>query len=771
MSTTPQRLGKYELQTHLGGGGTGEVWQSYDWQAQCSVAIKLLHPDLLQSDPHFMTSFMHNWQTIIALHHPNIVQVYEVNISRPSASNGIDTTTPYIVMDYIEGHTTLAEYIQRTSRANKFPPVTDIISLFTQLASAIDYAHTQGIVHGNIKPTNILLNTANTQQLSSGEPMLIDFGIASLPSNKSSLSPFYLAPEQVKGQPARPSSDIYGLGMILYEICTGVLPFHGQSFVAIMMHHIHTLPTPPMLINPHIPAALSEVILRAIAKDPSTRFATASLLADALAEACSIKQTPLLTLNKTQAESTEPLSYPTSGPLPLFSTGPQPPLPIASILGVAQPYSDTPGQYPTVASQDNSPLISSQPITAPHVPTRAPQHLPTPASQLSGKISTPSSIQIVTPPPAGSKQASKSRRNHFSSPLPMTIAFLFLLLIIVVALATSTFLHLASQSTSTSSAVVGHVFFQDDALGHDDLLRLELHAVPPPPQGQRYYAWYQNAAGQTFPLGPLTLNQGTFGLLYPGDAQHTNLLSIVQTVFVTLEKASTIIPATPPSHAKVYQASFAMASLPYIQHVLYMQPNFPSHSSLITGLLETIKGMNDKAGSIVDSLQGTHDYALARRQAIRIIEMIDGSSYALSSGDLPTNLPSLASVPVGLLSSPSQPGYLATLQTEIAKIQQTAGENSTLRQHAQNVSTALTDLQDWIQQMRTYDLQLLQAPDLSTSAMLSSALQLQQFAQDAYTGRTIPPNQSPQPIPGSAGAYQAFTEAQYMATLDVKKVS
>ncbi len=76
MSTTPQRLGKYELQTYLGGGGTGEVWQSYDQQAHCTVAIKLLHPDLLQSDPHFITSFMHNWQTIIALHHPNIVQVH-----------------------------------------------------------------------------------------------------------------------------------------------------------------------------------------------------------------------------------------------------------------------------------------------------------------------------------------------------------------------------------------------------------------------------------------------------------------------------------------------------------------------------------------------------------------------------------------------------------------------------------------------------------------------------------------------------------------------
>ena len=709
---------------------------------------------------------MHNWQAIIALHHANIVQVHEVNISRPSASSSISSTTPYIVMDYIEGHTTLAEYIQRTSRANNFPAVSDIVSLFTRLASAIDYAHAQGIVHGNIKPANILLNTTNTQQLSCGEPMLTDFGIASLPGNKSNMSPFYLAPEQVKGQAARPPSDIYALGMILYEICTGVLPFHGQSAVAIMMHHINTLPTPPMLINMQIPAALSEVILRAIAKDPDTRFATASLLAEALAEACSIKHTPHLTLNKPQSGSTEPRYYPTSGPLPLFSTQPQPPLPIAPILGVAQPPSDTSGKYTSVASQDNqenSLMTNSKPITAPSL------HMP--ASQPSGNIptTTPSSIKTVTPPVAGSKQAFKFHPNNFSSPLPMTIVFLFLLLIVIGALAISGLLRSGHQSAGTPSPVIGHVFFQDDALGHDDLLHLELYAIPPPPQGQRYYAWYQNAAEQTFPLGQLTLNQGTFGLLYTGDAHHTNLLSTVQTVFITLEKTSNTNPTTPTSNAKVYQASFAMTSLPYIQHVLYMQPNFPSHSSLISGLFETIKSMNDKAGSIVDSLQGTHDYALARRQATRIIEMIDGSSYARSSGDLPTNLSSLASVPVGLLSSTTQPGYIAALQTEIDKIQQTAGDNTALRQHAQNVSSALTDLQDWIQQMRTYDLQLLNAPDLSTPTMLSPALQLQQFAQDAYTGRTIPPNQSPQPIRGSAGAYQALTEAQYMATLDVQK--
>ena len=98
MSTNPSRLGKYELRKLLGRGSTGEVWKGFDLQARSDVAVKLLHPDLLQTDPNFMTTFMKEWQSISSLHHPNIVQVHEVNISRPSTSSG---TTPYIVMDYI----------------------------------------------------------------------------------------------------------------------------------------------------------------------------------------------------------------------------------------------------------------------------------------------------------------------------------------------------------------------------------------------------------------------------------------------------------------------------------------------------------------------------------------------------------------------------------------------------------------------------------------------------------------------------------------------
>ena len=254
-----------------------------------------------------------------------------------------------------------------------------------------------------------------------------------------------------------------------------------------------------------------------------------------------------------------------------------------------------------------------------------------------------------------------------------------------------------------------------------------------------------------------------------GDSNHTNLLATIQGVLVTLENAGNTTPRTPSTH-KVYQASFAAASLQYIKHILYMQPGFPTRASLIAGLFETLSGINDKAGSIVDSLRGG-DSSLALRQATRIIELIDGSAYARSSGDLPPSLPDMLALPVGLISSPTQPGYIGTLAGQVDKVRQTAGDNTQLRQHAQNVSYALADLSDWIQKMRSYDVQILKATNLSDPAIISAALQLKQLAQDAYTGHTIPPNQGPLPLLGSAGAYQAYVECQYLATLDIKKVS
>src|SRR6266567_2513132 len=286
MSTRPQRLGKYELLEQLGYGGMAEVSKALDTHLQRLVAIKLLHANL-KEDPHFIVRFEREAQLIASLHHPNIVHLHDFQI----ASSEEEGAIAYMVMEYIEGQT-LADYIRTTSGRGNFPSPTEIVQLFTSIGLAVDYAHQQGMIHRDLKPANILLDQRNTTRNPMGEPILTDFGLARLLGTSSATltatqlsTPLYISPEQVSGYAGDERSDIYSLGIILYEMVTGALPFQGDSPTAVMAQHLTATPPSPALINPSIPAALVMVTLRCLAKDPAARFPSASSLAAAIAEA------------------------------------------------------------------------------------------------------------------------------------------------------------------------------------------------------------------------------------------------------------------------------------------------------------------------------------------------------------------------------------------------------------------------------------------------------------------------------------------------------
>ncbi len=281
MSTNPIRIDKYELQELLKRDDVAEIWKAFDTQARRYVAIKFLRANL-QADPDFMARFQREMPVIAALHHPNIVQYNDYSISQ---SSGPGIITAYIVMNYVDGGT-LADYTQNTSRQGKFLPVADIVRLFTTIGMALDYAHKQGIIHGQLKPTNILLDKRNMSRNSTGEPVVTDFGVLKLLGGSVGTTgstggwrsgvPLYTAPEQITGSPGDERSDIYSLGIMLYEICAGTPPFSGNNPANVMMQHINTIPTLPALINPALPAALTTIIMRSIAKDPWARFPSAS---------------------------------------------------------------------------------------------------------------------------------------------------------------------------------------------------------------------------------------------------------------------------------------------------------------------------------------------------------------------------------------------------------------------------------------------------------------------------------------------------------------
>ena len=316
MSTELQRLGKYELRERLASGGQGEVWQAFDVQLRRFVAIKQLNT-YLQTDPDSIARFEREARFIASLRHPNIVQIHDfLQLANPSDSS---TTTAYMVMDFIDGPT-LGDYIRNTSRKRQYPSASDVVTIFAAVSLALDYAHQQGMVHRDIKPANIMLDKRNPHGKPMGEPILMDFGIAKLQGSSAETTkvlgtPLYVSPEQARGQSGDKRSDLYSLGIILYEVMTGLPPFLGASIPGILMRHHLENPEPPERTNPAISPSVSAVILKSIAKDPDARFSSASAMTRALAQALNVPIPPELEMTPTLLALAPTLSSDVTSPL------------------------------------------------------------------------------------------------------------------------------------------------------------------------------------------------------------------------------------------------------------------------------------------------------------------------------------------------------------------------------------------------------------------------------------------------------------------------
>ena len=273
-----QTIGKYKIVEHLGRGGMAEVYKAYHENLDRYVAIKLMHP-FLADDKEFLGRFQREARAMAAISHPNIVDVFDFDVQ---------DGTYYIVMAYISGGT-LKEKIEELAVQGVHMELTEAIQIVLEVADALAFAHSRGMLHRDIKPANIMLNER-------GAAVLTDFGIAKMMSGPSHTAtgamigtPSYMSPEQGLGQPGDERSDLYSLGVLFYQLVTGKLPYDADTPLAVVLQHVNNPVPDPRLLNPDLPDLIEEVLYRTLAKKPEERFPSVHEFARELRQA--VRQT------------------------------------------------------------------------------------------------------------------------------------------------------------------------------------------------------------------------------------------------------------------------------------------------------------------------------------------------------------------------------------------------------------------------------------------------------------------------------------------------
>ena len=307
MAADPRKFGRYEVIDELGKGAMGTVYRARDPMLNRTVAIKTVNMDLDRDEvADYEARFYQEARAAGGLNHPNVVTIYDIGKSGNIA---------YMAMELLEGNE-----LRTMMAQGKALPVGQAIDIAAQAAEGLGYAHDHDVVHRDIKPANLMINR-------DGLVKITDFGIARMRSSEVRTqtgvvlgSPRYMSPEQVVGKRAEPRSDIFSLGVILYEMVTGRAPFAGEDVSAIMFQILNFVPPPPSSVNPDAPEMLDFIVAKALAKASGDRYASAREMANDLRE-CRL-QVPTRTASGLALKPTQPSFEPESANDLLMLTSP-----------------------------------------------------------------------------------------------------------------------------------------------------------------------------------------------------------------------------------------------------------------------------------------------------------------------------------------------------------------------------------------------------------------------------------------------------------------
>lgn len=271
------QLGKYTIRGLIGRGAMADVYLAHDTRLELDVAIKVIHASFAH-DSAFVNRFRQEARAVAALNHRNIVRVFSFDE---------EAGLYYLAMRYIAGDT-LNKRLSQVHAQGQFLPWQTVCDVMQGLCGAVGYAHRKQLIHRDIKPSNVMFDTDDGAET----PVLTDFGVAKVVDTASVTNshvltgtPMYMSPEQARSEEVTGRSDIYSLGIMLFEMATGAVPFQGDNMYTILLQHWESAPPVPSHRNPRVPPELDAVILRALAKDPGQRYPTAETFAAAIRQA------------------------------------------------------------------------------------------------------------------------------------------------------------------------------------------------------------------------------------------------------------------------------------------------------------------------------------------------------------------------------------------------------------------------------------------------------------------------------------------------------
>ena len=698
-----KRLGRVQIESLVGRGGVAEVYLGTHTTLQRKVAVKILR-NLNEESTDALERFEREARVIARLRHPNIVQVHDFD------TIGSD---PYLVMEYIEGPS-LSHYLRVLHQSNQRIPPPDVIRLISAVASALQYAHNNGMVHRDIKPGNILL-TSPSSLVEVGkplpedfEPVLTDFGLVRfLDGNRQTTAghiagtPAYMSPEQARGEATDGRTDVYSLGIVLYELFAGHVPFDGETTVSILLKHVNAPPPPIPGITPFIESVLS----RALAKDPKDRFQTPMELANALRAAVEL----ILDPSTIQLDNFHPDTRTlTTQPLPEPLTEKPPPV-------NQQPRWIKMGIFAVLAlALAGALIVRGFPASSPAMRT------PT----------VPASTDAI----AAATEMLVAPSQTVTQPAPI------------------------------AAGPAGILRFQN-AAAIADQVSFTVRSMPAPPPGSQYEIWL-TGDDDRLSLGVFSPDNSGQGELVFTNPEGANMLASYDRVELTIEPTSDSDPGD--SGLIAYSFTLPAESLLHIRYLLASFPRTPQQKGLVQGLHSDIVRINVLVREMQNAYEvGDTPTALAKaEEALNLLVGPNSPDFKDWNGDgqiLARN------ETYGLLVNGSNFGYIQAVSAEAEYIINTPGSTQYMIENGNVVRTCTQNLSLWAPQLR--DLLVTILTSTAGSEISPAIREAVVVAEQMLTGVDVDKTGTVENLPGECGAEAVYEYAYYMADMPVLPVS